>query len=133
MSDDALSDYFVDGPLLCTRWKNNGENTTENREPLSRRNHPSEEDVGDGNTEGDEQDGERGLDGIVHSYCYLALDAVHVDKGKQGPIHEHTGNHGDDAGDAEQLMGRVQLANERTADDADYCRTCKRTYYQALV
>lgn len=32
LSDDALSDYFVDGPLLCTRWKNNGENTTENRE-----------------------------------------------------------------------------------------------------
>ena len=101
--------------------------------PLFRRNHPSEEDVGDGNTEGDEQDGERGLDGIVHSYCYLALDAVHVDKGKQGPIHEHTGNHGDDAGDAEQLVRGVQLANERTADDADYCRTCKRTYYQALV
>lgn len=32
LSDDAFSDYFVDGPLLCTRWKNNGENTVENRE-----------------------------------------------------------------------------------------------------
>ena len=32
LSDDAFSDYFVDGTLLCTRWKNNGENNVENRE-----------------------------------------------------------------------------------------------------
>ena len=73
-------------------------------------NHPAEKNIWDGHAQGDEQDGERGLDGIVHSYCYFALDAVHVDKGKQGPIHEHTGNHGDDAGNAEQLMGCVQPA-----------------------
>ena len=54
-------------------------------------------------------------------------------KRKQRSIHEHTRNHGDDAGDAEQLVRGVELANERTADDADHSRTCKRTYYQALV
>ena len=58
---------------------------------------------------------------------------MHVDKGKQGAIHEHSGNHGDDAGDAEQLMGRVQPANQRTTDDADHSRTCKRTYHQPLI
>ena len=30
--DDEFSDYFVDGILLCTRWKNSGEGTVENRE-----------------------------------------------------------------------------------------------------
>ena len=29
---DELSEYFVDGRLLCTRWKNAGEGTQENRE-----------------------------------------------------------------------------------------------------
>ena len=32
VSDDAYADYFVEGPLLCTRWKNNGKNQQENRE-----------------------------------------------------------------------------------------------------
>lgn len=32
LSDDTYDNYFVDGTLLCTRWKNNGENTVENRE-----------------------------------------------------------------------------------------------------
>jgi hypothetical protein len=32
MSDDVLHDYFVDGTLLCTRWKNVGEGQQENRE-----------------------------------------------------------------------------------------------------
>ena len=27
--DDELSEYFVDGPLLCTRWGNNGQNNYE--------------------------------------------------------------------------------------------------------
>ena len=31
-SDDVLSDYFVDGNLLCTRWKNAGEGQEEHRE-----------------------------------------------------------------------------------------------------
>ena len=31
-SDDVLHDYFVDGTLLCTRWKNAGEGQEENRE-----------------------------------------------------------------------------------------------------
>ena len=31
-SDDVFSDYFVDGPLLCSRWKNVGEGKKENRE-----------------------------------------------------------------------------------------------------
>ena len=30
--DDELAEYFVDGRLLCTRWKNVGEGTVENRE-----------------------------------------------------------------------------------------------------
>ncbi len=30
--DDEFSEYFVDGRLLCTRWKNAGEGTVENRE-----------------------------------------------------------------------------------------------------
>lgn len=96
-------------------------------------NHSAEKYIRYGYAEGDEQDGERGLDGVVHRYRHLALHAMHVDKGKERPIHEHPGNHGDDAGDAEQLVRGVERANERTADDADYCRTCKRTYYQALV
>ena len=32
LSDDVLHDYFVDGTLLCTRWKNAGEGQEENRE-----------------------------------------------------------------------------------------------------
>ena len=32
MSNDVLHDYFVDGNLLCTRWKNAGEGQKENRE-----------------------------------------------------------------------------------------------------
>ena len=32
MSNDVLHDYFVDGTLLCTRWKNAGEGQEENRE-----------------------------------------------------------------------------------------------------
>ena len=32
LSDDAYANYFVDGNLLCTRWKNNGENQEEHRE-----------------------------------------------------------------------------------------------------
>ena len=32
LSNDAYSNYFVDGTLLCTRWKNNGEGKEENRE-----------------------------------------------------------------------------------------------------
>jgi hypothetical protein len=32
VSDDAYADYFVEGPLLCTRWKNNGKNQQEYRE-----------------------------------------------------------------------------------------------------
>ena len=32
LSNDEFSNYFVDGSLLCTRWKNNGENTEEKRE-----------------------------------------------------------------------------------------------------
>ena len=32
LSDDVLNDYFVDGILLCTRWKNAGEGKEENRE-----------------------------------------------------------------------------------------------------
>ena len=31
-SDDAFAEYFVDGNLLCTRWKNNGEGMEEHRE-----------------------------------------------------------------------------------------------------
>ena len=31
-SDDAFAQYFVDGNLLCTRWKNNGEGMEEHRE-----------------------------------------------------------------------------------------------------
>lgn len=31
-SDDAYAQYFVDGKLLCTRWKNNGEGMEEHRE-----------------------------------------------------------------------------------------------------
>ena len=31
-SKDEFADYFVDGVLLCTRWKNVGENTVVNRE-----------------------------------------------------------------------------------------------------
>ena len=30
--EDDFSEYFVDGRLLCTRWKNSGEGTVENRE-----------------------------------------------------------------------------------------------------
>lgn len=30
--EDEISEYFVDGRLLCTRWKNAGEGTQENRE-----------------------------------------------------------------------------------------------------
>ena len=30
--DDEFAEYFVDGRLLCTRWKNAGEGTVENRE-----------------------------------------------------------------------------------------------------
>ena len=29
---DTFSDYFVEGPLLCSRWKNNVEGAVENRE-----------------------------------------------------------------------------------------------------
>ena len=32
MMEDQFSEYFVDGRLLCTRWKNAGEGTVENRE-----------------------------------------------------------------------------------------------------
>ena len=32
LSDDVLNDYFIDGNLLCTRWKNAGEGQKENRE-----------------------------------------------------------------------------------------------------
>ena len=32
LSNDVLHDYFVDGTLLCTRWKNAGEGQNENRE-----------------------------------------------------------------------------------------------------
>ena len=32
LSNDVLHDYFVDGNLLCTRWKNAGEGQQENRE-----------------------------------------------------------------------------------------------------
>jgi hypothetical protein len=32
LSDDEFAQYFVDGTLLCTRWKNTGENTIEHRE-----------------------------------------------------------------------------------------------------
>jgi len=32
ISDDEFAQYFVDGNLLCTRWKNTGENTIEHRE-----------------------------------------------------------------------------------------------------
>ena len=32
MMEDEFSEYFVDGRLLCTRWKNAGEGTVENRE-----------------------------------------------------------------------------------------------------
>ena len=32
LSDDVLHDYFVDGTLLCTRWKNAGEGQEEHRE-----------------------------------------------------------------------------------------------------
>jgi hypothetical protein len=32
LSNDVLHDYFVDGNLLCTRWKNAGEGKKENRE-----------------------------------------------------------------------------------------------------
>ena len=32
LSNDVLHDYFVDGILLCTRWKNAGEGQEENRE-----------------------------------------------------------------------------------------------------
>ena len=32
LSDDTFSDYFVEGPLLCSRWKNNVEGAVENRE-----------------------------------------------------------------------------------------------------
>ena len=56
-------------------------------------NHPAEKNIWDGHAQGDEQDGERSLDGVVHSYRHLALNAVHVDKRKQRSIHEHTSNH----------------------------------------
>ena len=32
LSDDDYANYFVDGPLLCTRWKNTGLSQEENRE-----------------------------------------------------------------------------------------------------
>ena len=32
LSNDVLNEYFVDGKLLCTRWKNAGEGKKENRE-----------------------------------------------------------------------------------------------------
>ena len=32
LSDDTFSDYFVEGPLLCSRWKNNVEGAVENRD-----------------------------------------------------------------------------------------------------
>jgi hypothetical protein len=32
LSDDEFAQYFVDGNLLCTRWKNNGEGQEEHRE-----------------------------------------------------------------------------------------------------
>ena len=32
LSDDTFSDYFVEGPLLCSRRKNNVEGAVENRE-----------------------------------------------------------------------------------------------------
>ena len=32
LSYDTFSDYFVEGPLLCSRWKNNVEGAVENRE-----------------------------------------------------------------------------------------------------
>ena len=32
LTDDEFADYFVDGNLLCTRWKNKGEGREENRE-----------------------------------------------------------------------------------------------------
>ncbi len=32
LSNDEYAKYFVDGNLLCTRWKNTGENTIEHRE-----------------------------------------------------------------------------------------------------
>lgn len=32
LSDDEYANYFVDGTLLCTRWKNAGEGQQENRE-----------------------------------------------------------------------------------------------------
>ena len=32
LSDDVLNDYFVDGTLLCTRWKNAGAGNEEHRE-----------------------------------------------------------------------------------------------------
>ena len=44
----------------------------------------AEEHVRNRYTQGDADDGERCLDGIVHTYGDLAYHAVHVDEGKQG-------------------------------------------------
>ena len=93
----------------------------------------AEEDVWNCNTQGDADDGERGLDEVVHTYGYFAYYAMHVDEGKEGTIHQNSRYHWDDARNGDALVRGVEPVAGLDDDDADERRTGKRTDAQAHV
>lgn len=69
--------------------------------------HTAEEDVRNGHADGDAQDDERRADGVVHTHRHLAYDTVHIYEREQGAIHQHTGNHRDNAWNGDAMVRSV--------------------------
>ena len=87
----------------------------------------AEEDVRNGYTQGDAEDGERCLDGIVHTHSYLAYHAMHINEGEEGTIHQYSRYHRYHTRDGDALMRGMEPVASLDHNDADEGRTSQRT------
>ena len=77
------------------------------------------ENIRNGDPDGDAENNERGMNGIVHRDGHFAYDAAHVDEGEERPIHQYARNHRNDARNREAVMGSMKPVDGPRDDYAD--------------
>ena len=71
-----------------------------------------------------------GIDTVEESNRHLSYNPMHVNKAKQGTIHQYTGNHRDNRRNGQYVIGNMKPMYSFNSNQADYKTSHKRTYYR---
>ena len=85
-------------------------------------------DVGDGYTNGNHDDEQRTVDGIMGGKGHFTHHALHVDDTVESAIHQYARNHRDTDRDGDALVGSMEQMHHLDIDDTDNGRAAERAH-----